>query len=267
MTLYDIYMIGLSIITSLGGAAFLLMAFSSWLGKVWANRILEKDRNKYESEMESIKTENQNFINALSVSNSAYIESRKAFTTERIQAIKSIWSELIKIKNSRPSPIIFLDILTFEEYGQIKGNPKFKYLDSELSLEKLSTNTDTTADEARPFVDEKAYSYFWSYRALIGRLAFYVKNIREKGQPKQSWREDHGILQILQPIFSKEEFQRLDKEKWDTTVLLGYIETAFAKHLKELASGVDLAEESLGHSMKLHQSASALRKLQEQEAS
>ncbi len=50
-------MIGLSILTSLGGSAVILMAFSSWLGKVWANRILEKDKNKYTLELDAIKNE------------------------------------------------------------------------------------------------------------------------------------------------------------------------------------------------------------------
>ena len=57
MTFNEILMIGLSIITSLGGSAVILMAFSSWLGKVWANRILEKDKNKYTLELDAIKNE------------------------------------------------------------------------------------------------------------------------------------------------------------------------------------------------------------------
>jgi len=34
----------------------IIIGLSSWLGKVWANRILEKDKLKYTSEIEWIKS-------------------------------------------------------------------------------------------------------------------------------------------------------------------------------------------------------------------
>lgn len=265
MPINDVMMIGWNILASFGGSAIILVALSSWLGKVWANRILENDKTKYISEMEAIKTNNQRYINALGVSNSTYIESRKAFNIERIQSIKLIWSELVKIKNSRPSPIIFLDIFMFNEYKQIYRNPKFDFFDAELDHQKLAKATSSSAEEARPFIDEKAFSYFWAYKALIGRLSMYVKKIREEGQPKKIWREESSILSTIKPIFSDEEMHRFQEEQWDTMVLLGYIETAFVNHLREIASGGNIVEDSLEHSMKLLQSASELRKL-EQEA-
>ena len=42
---------------SLGGGAVIVFAFSSWLGKVWAKRILEKEKHQYAAELERIKTE------------------------------------------------------------------------------------------------------------------------------------------------------------------------------------------------------------------
>src|SRR5215510_13537465 len=38
-----------SILASVGGGALIVFALSSWLGKVWANRILEADKLKYQS--------------------------------------------------------------------------------------------------------------------------------------------------------------------------------------------------------------------------
>lgn len=45
----------LKLITYLGGGAALVFALSSWLGKVWASRILEKDRLEYQSKLERVK--------------------------------------------------------------------------------------------------------------------------------------------------------------------------------------------------------------------
>lgn len=44
-----------AIFASVGGAAAIIFGLSSWLGKVWAGRILEADKVKYQSEFEVIK--------------------------------------------------------------------------------------------------------------------------------------------------------------------------------------------------------------------
>lgn len=57
MGLTEIFKISGAIITSIGGASIIIFALSSWLGKIWASRILEKDRLQYASELESIKNQ------------------------------------------------------------------------------------------------------------------------------------------------------------------------------------------------------------------
>lgn len=44
-----------SMLASVGGGAVIIFALSSWLGKVWANRILEADKVKYQSALEVLK--------------------------------------------------------------------------------------------------------------------------------------------------------------------------------------------------------------------
>jgi len=56
MNIEDILKITGAIIASLGGGALIVAAFSSWLGKVWANRILESDRAKYKTAIEILKS-------------------------------------------------------------------------------------------------------------------------------------------------------------------------------------------------------------------
>jgi len=57
MTIKEIYQIAFAVITSLGGGAVLVFALSSWLGKIWATRILEKERAKYQKDIECYKDE------------------------------------------------------------------------------------------------------------------------------------------------------------------------------------------------------------------
>lgn len=46
-----------AIIAAFGGAGAILVATSSWLGKVWAARILEGDRAKYAKEIEAVRSD------------------------------------------------------------------------------------------------------------------------------------------------------------------------------------------------------------------
>jgi hypothetical protein len=55
MTFVDIFEIGGAVMLSLGGASALIFAFSSWLGKVWAERILSREKAKYAEQMEEFK--------------------------------------------------------------------------------------------------------------------------------------------------------------------------------------------------------------------
>ena len=52
----DVIKIGAAIMLSLGGAGVILFGLSSWLGKVWAERILTKEKAKIAEEFESFKT-------------------------------------------------------------------------------------------------------------------------------------------------------------------------------------------------------------------
>lgn len=57
MSVKEIFEVSMAIIGSLGGAALLLAAFSSWLGNVWAKRMLQTERAKNEKVLEEVKKE------------------------------------------------------------------------------------------------------------------------------------------------------------------------------------------------------------------
>lgn len=57
MNLTNIFSVAAAVLASLGGGAVIIFAFSNWLGKVWANRLMERDRAQYEREIESLKSE------------------------------------------------------------------------------------------------------------------------------------------------------------------------------------------------------------------
>jgi len=100
MNMEDIFKISGAIIGSVGGAAVIIFAFSSWLGHVWANRILEKDKLKYSSELEKIKTKLNNESQKQNLMFSMYFEGQfKLYNdlwislSELQSAVDALWAE------------------------------------------------------------------------------------------------------------------------------------------------------------------------------
>lgn len=56
MALKDILELSGVILASLGGGAAIVFGFSSWLGKVWANRLMTKEKAEYAQELESLRS-------------------------------------------------------------------------------------------------------------------------------------------------------------------------------------------------------------------
>ena len=56
MSWTDAAQIGATVIASLGGAGALILALSGWLGKVWANRLMEKEKQAHSIELEELRS-------------------------------------------------------------------------------------------------------------------------------------------------------------------------------------------------------------------
>lgn len=57
MSIEDIERITFSILVSLGGGAGIVAGFSSWLGKVWAERLMASERAKHDQELEHVRAQ------------------------------------------------------------------------------------------------------------------------------------------------------------------------------------------------------------------
>jgi uncharacterized protein YgfB (UPF0149 family) len=83
----DIWQIAGAVITALGGGAAIVFALSSWLAKVWANRILESDKAKYQKEFAELKTELDKRLHAHNV-------AIARLDGQRTKAIRDIYDAL-----------------------------------------------------------------------------------------------------------------------------------------------------------------------------
>jgi len=55
MEIQPIIEIAGAILVSLGGGAVIIFSFSNWLGKLWANRLMEREKAEYRNDLERFK--------------------------------------------------------------------------------------------------------------------------------------------------------------------------------------------------------------------
>lgn len=109
MTPVAVFQLAGAIIASIGGGAAVLWGLSSFLAKVWVNRLLEKDRLRYQSELERVKGDYQKEIEAVrghiaaaqrhlqgQIDRTVFV-SRVHFETE-FRAMQTIWAKVVNLR-------------------------------------------------------------------------------------------------------------------------------------------------------------------------
>jgi len=88
MNINDIWSIALAVITSVGGAGVILFALASWLGKVWASRILETEKIALQLQFANEKSK---IDKALHVHNVA----ASRIDAQRVEAVATLHAALV----------------------------------------------------------------------------------------------------------------------------------------------------------------------------
>jgi hypothetical protein len=57
MTASDVFSIAAAVVGALGGGAAIVFALSSWLGKVWANRLMEADKARHVRDLKALESQ------------------------------------------------------------------------------------------------------------------------------------------------------------------------------------------------------------------
>jgi hypothetical protein len=114
MTVEQVVTVAVSAIIGLGGGAAIIWVLSSWLGRVWAARILEKDRLRYQKELEAVRTE-------LGRVSQEYLIKFSRLHAQRADIIKELHEKLVSTQTAMGS---ILNI--FQEAGEPSLEEKIK---------------------------------------------------------------------------------------------------------------------------------------------
>ena len=94
MDVIEVFKVSTAILGSVGGAAAIIFGLSTWLGKVWASRILEADRAKYTAQIEILKSDLEKSIHKHNVAVSR-IDLQRANAIQKLYLALIVWSEVL----------------------------------------------------------------------------------------------------------------------------------------------------------------------------
>lgn len=150
------------IIVSVGGSGVIILGISNWIGKIWANKLSEKYKSKYEKEIEKYKSE----INA-KLSKLDKIEEKALYISKvnydgEYKIYMEIWPSLINCINAtnwlfpRGIENVPVDKDELEKYKENKYNEfREKYIIFNDCIEKYA-----------PFYQEDFYKDFCEMKEI-----------------------------------------------------------------------------------------------------
>lgn len=143
-----------TVILSVGGAGAIIFALSNWLGKVWANRILENEKAEHNKEIEDYKSRLELELQKYNYLNDKATHISKKQYEKEFEFYMEIWESLTQLTQK-----------TFNLFRFFERVPKDEEKNKEFKLEKY---------------EEYRISYNNFVNLYKKYLPFYDKNISEK---------------------------------------------------------------------------------------
>lgn len=94
MNLKDIVEVGAAIIASLGGGGAIVLGLSGFLGKLWADRALEREKHHYAGILQEAKSNLDKAANRYQVELDTLALAHKLRTTEEFSRLGSLWKHV-----------------------------------------------------------------------------------------------------------------------------------------------------------------------------
>jgi hypothetical protein len=165
MEIKEVFEIAGAILASLGGGSAIVLSFSSWFGKVWANRILEKEKAEHSKDLEQYKRElSEELEKVKSLNDKALYVSKVQYDNE-YRIYLEIWSALNEA-------IIFSEML----YPIVEKTPEDKEEKQKFKEEKYKKFAEKynlysfLIDKYAPFYKKEFYDSFKEVRKLCSNL-------------------------------------------------------------------------------------------------
>lgn len=162
-----------AVIAGLGGSSLIILGLSNWLGKVWANRIFEKEKIKYEKDLEDYKKEINVEMQKLKTLDEKALYITKIQYEKEFEIYLNIWKALVECvratKNLYP---IYEEAPTKEdELEEFNKNKYSIYAKAYNSFLEITTSF-------APFYQEDFYTDLYELRLRCNQLGMVFKEYK-----------------------------------------------------------------------------------------
>ncbi|KVV50154.1 hypothetical protein WK90_32695 [Burkholderia cepacia] len=172
----------------------------------------------------------------LSLAHQSLSNYAQPFNLRRLAALEELWKQFITARSITP-PVVFArwDLLLPSEYSDGFAKGTLFELKSEEVFERIKATDD--AESARPFAGEYLWAFFYTFRAVMGRISYLYAD----GYPQKQlhpWYEDESIKSMLATLFDENDLATIDRHQVGKLHTLQQIaSTKFSKAIEETATG------------------------------
>jgi hypothetical protein len=115
------FQLGTAIIASLGGGGAIVFGLSNYLGKLWADRVLEQERHKYAQLLQTAKSELDKAMNRYQVELDSLKLIHTLRTTEEFSQLGKLWQHMAILQDAfKGTAQLGLSILPADEDSRKK---------------------------------------------------------------------------------------------------------------------------------------------------
>ncbi len=237
----------------LGGWTVIITGIISFISYLATQRIISSWDLKNQRELETLRHYQAETQLLLKDTISTISSSQSLLQERRVEAVDKAWKATLAMKQHYSQVTFFFTITLPDEYKDAFNHAAIFEKLREIDDEYIA-NYPSEVDELekfRPYLGETLWLYFFVYRAILGKLAFLVKWLKE-GKDVGDWRHDSGIQKHLQAVLEKDEFSNiLNLSPMDIYFTLNIIDGKILKEISYILSGRRSSLESFENSKEL----------------
>lgn len=167
----EVLQIVATIIAAFGGAGFIIIGLSSYLGKLWANIALESEKAKYSRELEELKAKLNKEINELNKSCEKALYISKVQYDNEYKIYQEIWTKL----NDASISALNLYSAGIEDVPVDKEQEQKYKEDKYFNFAKLYNEYINIIEKYAPFYRKDFYDKFILLRDKFSRVGIIYK--------------------------------------------------------------------------------------------
>ena len=205
-------MAGLDVIAYVvGGWAALTVALAVFIGKFFSQTISDNLKMKWsreqEEKLEHLRAEITREHSIFTTILNSYSYSHQFSQSNRIEAVQTLWDNILMLRHLSSFPALFFDTLLEREYNVVYDNEIIMGGLNALSVDDTFTEISKimdTVEKYRPFIGEQLWSLFHVYLILSARVVFLLAEGRDD-KSIISWDKDKYLQLILNNAFNDED--------------------------------------------------------------